>query len=208
MSEEIINTEQAAGQTAAAPIPAAQAAAVPAPIPQGKVFGEEYVQSLREEAKTNRLLKKQREAQLRNLIGLKDDEDITDSAITAFVARSQSETDAAIAKANERLILAAIRGLAGYDAKLLERLIDKSKLKINDDGDVEGLVEAAADLEKEFPQVKVQENTGPGPNPAGGAPASKTDDDEYKEIVAALRNNPGDRALMQRLFIIKERMKK
>lgn len=122
--------------------------------PLGKVFTEEYVSSLREESKNHRLTKKQRETQLRSILGLKEEDDITDAAIAAYKQSTETQIQTALAKANDRLISAAIRELQGYDSKLLERLIDKSKLTITDTGEVEGIKEAAEVLEKEFPQIK------------------------------------------------------
>lgn len=175
----------------------------------GKVFSEEYVQSLREEAKSHRLIKKQREAQLRTVLGLKDDEEVTEAAIAAYKQTTEAQIQSAQAKANDRLILAAIRSMTEYDTKLLERLVDKSKLTITDNGDVEGLNEAIEALLTEFPQIKKSDTASgvTGVNPKNGAPGSKTVEDEYKETLELIKQSPGDRALMQKLFLIKERMK-
>ena len=82
---------------------------------------------------------------------------------------------ATLQKANDRFILAEIKALDGYDTKLVSRLIDKSKLKVGDDGEVVGLKEALAELEKEFPQIKIAAQATPGANPAntGGTALSE-----------------------------------
>lgn len=137
----------------------------PAPTPSPKTFSEDYVQTLREEAKTNRLAKKAAEAKLKTLIGLKDDEDIDDAKITAYQNNLTKAQNEAIAKANARLITAEIKSQEGYDVKLVERLLDKSKLTIGDDGSVTGLKEALTALEVEFPQIKIAATATPGVNP-------------------------------------------
>lgn len=161
MSEETTNP------TETTVTPPATTPATPPAAPTGKTFSEDYVQTLREEAKTNRIAKKAAEAKLKTLLGLKDDEDIDDAKITAFQAKHQVELSTALQKANARLISAEIKSLEGYDAKLVERLLDKSKLNISDDGTVTGLKEAVAELEKEFPQIKLTAPATPGANPPG-----------------------------------------
>ena len=68
-------------------------------------------------------------------------------------------------KANERLLQAEIKSLDGYDSKLVSRLIDRSKVKITEDGAIEGLKEAVEALEAEFPQIKKAAETQNGANP-------------------------------------------
>lgn len=171
--------------------------------PEGKMFSEDYVKGLRDENKTYRLAKKELEAKLKALIGLKDEEDIDDAKIESYKTTTQAELTAAIAKANDRLILAEIKSLEGYDPKLVARLLDKSKVTIAEDGTVTGLKEAVAELEKEFPQIKV---TTPG-NPANPAQADKTPNDEYQELMKQIREHPNDTLLKQKLFLLKEKMK-
>ena len=146
---------------------------VPPAQPSGKVWTDDYVQHLREEAKENRIARKAAEAKLRALIGLKDDEDIDDAKITAYQTTQSALVTAALEKANARLITAAIKGLEGYDSKLVDRLIDKSKLTITDAGEVEGLTELIKTLETEFPQVKISTHT-PGANPPPAASTTET----------------------------------
>jgi hypothetical protein len=173
------------------------------PKPEGKMFSEDYVQGLREEAKTYRLAKKELEAKFRALIGLKDDDELNEDKIESYKTTKEAELNAAIAKANDRLILAEIKSLEGYDPKLVARLLDKSKVTIAEDGTVTGLKEAVAELEKEFPQIKV---TTPG-NPANPAQADKTPNDEYQELMKQIREHPNDTLLKQKLFLLKEKMK-
>lgn len=130
-----------------------------------KVYPHTYVKSLRDENKDLRLKGKAAEAKLKTLLGLKDDEDIDDAKITAYQNNLTKAQNDAIAKANARLITAEIKSQDGYDVKLVERLLDKSKLTIGDDGSVTGLKEALTALEAEFPQIKIGTPATPGVNP-------------------------------------------
>ena len=181
----------------------------PAPAPpaqaQGKVWTDEYVQGLREEAKDNRIKAKGYESKLRKAIGLSDDEELNDDKITAYQDKLKRDYEAAISKADDRLIQAEIKSLEGYDTKLVAKLLDKSDVKIADDGTVTGITEALAKLEAEFPQVKTVAPAQPGANPP--PQGNKTLKDEYDEVKAQIAKNPGNSALMQKLFLIKEKMK-
>lgn len=157
-------SEEATVETA---ITQPQTPQTPPQAPQGKVWTDEYVQGLREEAKTNRLAKKNLEAKIKTLIGLKDDEDIDDAKITTFQANLTKAQSEAIAKANARLLTAEIKQLEGYDSKLIERLLDKSKVVITEDGEVTGLKEAVEALEAEFPLIKKSTIPGSPANPPG-----------------------------------------
>jgi hypothetical protein len=104
------------------------------------------------------------------LIGLTADEDLTDAKITSYQSKVASDKATALTKANDRLILAEVKSLEGYDSKLVLRLLDKNDLTIADDGTITGLTEAVAKLELEIPQIKlVAKNIG-GTNPVTKAP--------------------------------------
>ncbi|MGF9714985.1 hypothetical protein [Paenibacillus naphthalenovorans] len=154
--------------------------------PEGKVWTDEYVSGLRAEAKEHRLQKKQYEGHLRTLLELNADDEISESHIAAFKQNQQKAISDALAKANARLISAEIKSLDGYDAKLVDRLLDRSKLTIEDDGTVKGLVEAVTELEKEFPQIKVTSSSGSGVNP--GAQGGRTELQELEEAYGKARN--------------------
>jgi hypothetical protein len=147
------------------------------PKATGKVWTDDYVQSLREEAKNHRIRAKSAEATLRSLLGLNDGEEITDTKIAAYKQKIAAEASAAVEKANARLISAEIKGLSGYDAKLVDRLIDRSKIKVDESGAVIGLKDALDALSTEFPQIKTTTGTPPAgdgtPPPAGGNPPTK-----------------------------------
>jgi len=98
---------------------------------------------------------------------------------------AQKQIDGKITAANERLIKAEIKGLDGYDTKLLSRLVDKSLITVDDNGDVTGLEEQLEALEAEFPMIKkqVQQQTGTGANPPAGKP--NTLETEYDEAMKA-----------------------
>jgi len=169
--------------------PPAQQTTPPAPpTPQGKVWTDEYVQGLREEAKTNRLAKKNLETKVKSLIGLKDDEEIDDAKINTYQANLTKAQSEAIAKANARLLTAEIKQLEGYDSKLIERLLDKSKVTITEDGEVTGLKEAVEALEVEFPLIK---KSGVPNNPAN-PPSSTVTEIEQAESDYAKAVKAGD----------------
>lgn len=157
----------------------------PAAEPNTKTFSEDYVKAIREEAKENRLSKKAVESKLKKILGLKDEDDISDEKIAAFQTNQQTQLTAALQKANDRLLQAEIRGLDGYEPKLVERLLDKSKVKIADDGTVTGLAAAVEALAIEFPQVKKVVGAGGGANP----PPSGNGKEELED--AALRKSMG-----------------
>jgi hypothetical protein len=152
---------------------------------EGKVFTEEYVKGLREEAKENRLAKKNLEAKLKTLIGLKDDEDLDDAKITSYQAQKKAEVENAITKANERLILAEIKSLEGYDAKLVDRLLDKSKVTIADDGTITGIKEAVEALAIEYPQIKTVVNGNPANPPVNQTTEIEQIQADYDKAVKA-----------------------
>lgn len=151
------------------PTPTPTPTPTPAPAPSGKTFSEEYVTSIREESKNHRLAYKTTLSLLRKVLGLKEDEDVDETKVDGFLAGQADKEKAILAKANSRLLSAEIRALEGYDAKLLERLLDRSKVTIADDGTITGLKEAAEELAKEFPALK--STTSPKPNPTPGNPA-------------------------------------
>lgn len=127
------------------------------PKPQeGKVFTEDYVKSLREEAKDHRLKAKTYEAKLKDLLGLKPDEESSDwdKVIQTHKINAVKALGETLSKAKELLLKAEIKALEGHNPKLFERLLDPSKVKIADDGTITGLKEAAEELAKEFPEVK------------------------------------------------------
>lgn len=163
----------------------------------GKTYSEDYVHTIREEAKENRIARKAEEAarlateaKLKALLGLKPEDAIDDAKIAAHTANQQKAIQAALEKANERLLIAEIKGMDGYDAKLVERLLDKSKVQIAEDGTVTGLKEAISELEKEFPAIKKTGATAPSGNPA--TPPALTDaqqlEAQYEAAKKAGRN--------------------
>lgn len=161
------------------------AAPVTPPAPAGKTFSEEYVQALREEAKGHRLEKKAAQDKLRFIMGLTPDDEISDAKIAEFQQKQAGAITAALEKANARLIAAEIRSLDGYDTKLAERLIDKSKITVADDGTVTGIKEQMAELEKDFPAIKKGGAPTPGganpPTPSGGKETIESLAEDYKK---------------------------
>lgn len=142
-----------------------------AKAPEPKLFSEDYVKTIREEAKENRLARKAAEEERDNLalkfkdvIGLKPEDPLKDESITLYKENLTKNMNAALEKANERLLQAEIKSLDGYDVKLVSRLLDRSKVTIEEDGTVKGLKEAITALEEEFPQIRKGTQTG-GANP-------------------------------------------
>lgn len=141
--------------------------------PEPKLFSEDYVKTIREEAKENRLARKAAEEERDNLalkfkdvIGLKPEDPLKDESITLYKENLTKNMNAALEKANERLLQAEIKSLDGYDVKLVSRLLDRSKVTIDEDGTIKGLKEAITALEEEFPQIrKGTQNGGANPPP-------------------------------------------
>lgn len=171
---------------------------------KAKVWTDDYVTSLREEAKKHRLEKKATESKLKSLIGLKDDDELTDDKITEYQAKREKSISDKIAQANERLLKAEIKSLNDYDSKLLDRLLDRSKVTIADDGTVTGLKEAIAELEKEFPQVK-KNSPPPATNP--GVPGSMTLQQQYEAAMSEAYKNPRNQELAKKVFLLKEQLR-
>jgi hypothetical protein len=144
------------------------------PDTTGKTFSEDYVKAIREEAKENRLARKAAEAdalavkaKFKDLLGLKAEEDIDDAKIAGYKTAQERAQTAALQQANARLLTAEIKSLEGYDKKLVERLLDRTKVKIAEDGTVTGLKEAVEALAAEFPLIKIQAAAPGAANPPG-----------------------------------------
>lgn len=155
-----------------------------------KTFSEDYVKALREENKSHRLKAKQYVTLLQKVTGLQD-EDFDEAKVTNWKTNYegdwQKKNTEVLTKANERLLQAEIKSLDGYDAKLVSRLLDRSKVTIKDDGTIEGLKESVEALVAEFPQIKI------APKAQGGANPPPT---EFKGEVEKLRDEY-DKAVQQ-----------
>ena len=123
------------------------------PPAAGKTYSEDYVSALRGESANYRTRAKAYEGALRTVLGLKDGEELGDlnARLSAYQQNQTKQQSAALEAANKRLISAEMRTLEGYDHKLLEKLIDLSNVKVEEDGTVTGLAEAAAN---DFPAVR------------------------------------------------------
>lgn len=183
----------------------------------GKTFSEDYVKTIREEAKENRLARKAAEekaaaieAKFKTILGLKEQDSIDDAKIAAYQEAQTKAAAAAVSKANARLIQAEIKSLEGYDAKLVERLLDKSKITIDDNGTVTGLKEAVAAMEVEFPAVKKAAGASAGGNPANpAAPANLNTLESLKaDYAAAVKSGRVDEQIALKNAIFREEHKK
>ncbi|MBQ3045140.1 MAG: phage scaffolding protein [Clostridia bacterium] len=151
------------------PAPAAE----PAPAPGGKVFSEDYVRTLRNESAGHRTTAKKYEAALKTVFGIDADAELGDDLeghINALNQRNEAAQQDALKKANNRLIAAELRSRDGYDHKLLEKVIDLSKVTVDDNGEVKGLDDAIKAAETEFPAVKKTDT----PPPYAGGTGSNT----------------------------------
>ena len=191
MSEEtIITTEQEATQ---------------------KTFTEDYVKALREENKSHRLRGKQYLTLLQKVTGLQD-EDFDEAKVmgwkNSYESEWQKKNTETLTKANERLLQAEIKNLDGYDAKLVSRLLDRSKVKITEDGAIEGLTEAVEALVTEFPQVKkaaVVNQTGANPPPTEFKGEVEKLKEEYEKAVQQ-NNLPLQVALKSKIYALEHKV--
>ena len=134
-----------------------------------RVFTEDYVKALRSEAAENRVKAKNFEKKLKNLLGINEDEAVEDwdTVITNYQSNIQKSQQEQLEKVKELLFQAELKRLENqYNLKLVNKLLDKSKIQIGDDGNITGLQEALKELEKEFPEiVKNTSSNNGGANP-------------------------------------------
>lgn len=139
--------------------------------PKGRTFTEDYVKGLRQESAGYRTTAKTYEATLRSVLGISEGEELGDlnARVAAYQSNLTAQQEKTLAAANQRLISAEIRGLEGYNVKLLEKVIDLGGIKVDESGNVTGVKEAAEAAAKEFPEVLKAEKQkwAPG-NPAEG----------------------------------------
>ena len=135
---------------------------------ESRLFSEDYVKTLRSEAAENRIKAKNLEAKLRSALGIKEDETVEDwdAMITTFQTNLQKAQEQQLQKAKELLFTAELQKYEGqYNIKLVNKLLDKSKVTIDDGGKVTGLQEALKELEKEFPEIVKNNQSNGGANP-------------------------------------------
>jgi len=135
---------------------------------ESRLFSEDYVRALRSEAAENRIKAKNLEVKLRSALGIKEDETVEDwdTMITTFQANLQKAQEQQLQKAKELLFTAELKQYEGqYNMKLVHKLLDKSKIQIDDDGKVTGLQETLKELEREFPEIVKNSQLNGGANP-------------------------------------------
>lgn len=135
---------------------------------ENKVFSEDYVKALRGESKQYRLRAKNYETKLRQILSLDEDADISDldTLINNFQENLSKTQNERVEKAKELLFQAELKKYEGqYNMKLVNKLLDKSKVNINDSGNITGLQEALKELEKEFPEIVKNNQSNGGANP-------------------------------------------
>ena len=176
-----------------------------------KTFTEDYVKALREENKSHRLRGKQYLTLLQKVTGLQD-EDFDEAKVmgwkNSYESEWQKKNTETLTKANERFLQAEIKSLDGYDAKLISRLLDRSKVKITEDGAIEGLTEAVEALVTEFPQVKkaaVVNQTGANPPPTEFKGEVEKLKEEYEKAVQQ-NNLPLQVALKSKIYALEHKV--
>lgn len=135
-----------------------------------RVFSEDYVKALRSEAAENRVKTKNLEKKLKNVLGIKEDEVIEDwdTLITTYQTNLQKAQQEQLGKVKELLFQAELKKYEGqYNMKLINKLLDKSKIQIDDNGNITGLQEALKELEKDFPEIVKNNQSNGGANPVG-----------------------------------------
>lgn len=140
-------------------------------ITEAKTFSEDYVKALREENKAFRVNAKNYETKLKEVLELSSDTDLSnvDNLIKNHKESTKKQIEGVLKLANDKLIQSEIKSLNNYNTKLVEKLLDKSKISIDDEGNIQGLNEELEKLELEFPEIKKATiNTAPPPNPVGG----------------------------------------
>ncbi len=150
----------------------------PKPAPKPEVFSREYVHELREENKSWRSKHQESEA------ARKAAEDAAKAADTT----SQTKVKEVQSAADQRVIRAELKA-AAIKAGMVDldglKLADLSKVKLNDEGEVEGAEELMASLKKAKPYLFGDpSSSSSGKPPPKGDPkpkrATEMTDDEYK----------------------------
>ncbi len=111
------------------------------------------------------------EAALRRILGLKDDEQL--DSLDERISQLEKSAADKLAAAKNQVISAELRALQGYDTKLLDRLLDRSKLTVDDSGRVTSLEEAVKAIAAEFPAVVLKEKKPFVPIGSGTGTAAK-----------------------------------
>ena len=101
-------------------------------------------------------------------LDLKEDEVISDyvEKINFTKQLNDSKIKETLSKSKELILNASIKNLEGYDTKLISKLLDKSSVSIDDEGNVSGLDEAVIKLAEEFPAIKKLPTPNISTNPA------------------------------------------
>lgn len=96
------------------------------------------------------------EKTLKGILGVADGEELGD--INKRITDFSSNLQAKLSAVNDKIIAAEIKSLLGYDSKLLAKVIDRSNIKVNEDGTITGLQEAVATAAEEFPAVVIKKD--------------------------------------------------
>lgn len=96
---------------------------------------------------------------LRKLLGVPEHEKL--DGLDERIRQFQEKAAAALMTAKNQIITAELKALSGYDTKLLDRLLDRSQITVDDSGKVTGLSEAVSKVAKEFPAVALPKERQP-----------------------------------------------
>lgn len=119
------------------------------------------------------------ETSLRKIFKVADGEELgdIDNKLTEF----EAEHERLLSAAKDKIITASLNALEGYNTKLLSRLIDRSKITVDDNDNITGLEEAVKAVLEEFPDVLTKKESAKKPfvpiNPAQQTSASQTMND-------------------------------
>lgn len=111
-------------------------------------------------------------AALRRVLGVEDSEEL--DHLEERISDLEKKHADIVTRAKETVINAEIKALHGYDAKLLSRLLDRSKITVDENGRVTGFEEALKSVEDEFPSVRLPEKPAKPFVPVNAAGSTET----------------------------------
>lgn len=159
--------------------------------PTGTLFSEDYVRSLRSEAAGYRVQLQSLRKSLKDTLGIEVGDDPTES-LTKFKDQQTGQINSAIAKAQDFLLKGATDKLKVElgikDIEVAMGLVDKTKIKVGENGEVEGLKEQLEAVLEAKPYLKDTTPAPVGGNPARGTGGS-SDDSVAKAMAMAQQRN-------------------
>jgi len=133
---------------------------------------------------------------LKSIFGISENDELGD--INQQMIKYNSNISARAAAVNDKIITAEIKSLQGYDTKLLAKVLDRSEIKVFDDGTVTGLTEAVKAAAKEYPAVVLKQDSkpyapyNPAPVPQPAMTAEEFAKLSYEKQYEFKQKNPDD----------------